>query len=59
MVLHRFGSSHDLAPIRHESRLKSLSEFNFFLKGHELLTRRVHEGMLYFSNQEGVLQMDF
>ena len=54
MVLHRFAISHDLAPIRHESRLKSLYEFKFLVKGHELLTRRVHEGMLCFSNQ-GVL----
>jgi hypothetical protein len=52
MVLHRFAISNDLAPIRHESRLKSLCEFKFLLKGHELLTRRVHEGMLCFSNQE-------
>ena len=55
MVLRRFAISHDLAPIRDESRLKSLYEFMFLLKGQELLTHRVHEGMLCFSNQEGVL----
>ena len=59
MVLHRFAISHDVAPIRHESRLKSLYEFKFVLKGQELLTHRVHEEMLCFSNQEGVLEMDF
>ena len=30
MVLHRFAISHDLAPIRHESRLKSFTNSNFF-----------------------------
>jgi len=54
-VLQRFAISHDFAPFRHESRLESLHEFKFLLKGHELLTRRVHVGMLCFSNQDGVV----
>jgi hypothetical protein len=59
--LHRFAISRDLAPFHHESRLKLLDEFKNLLKGHELLTRRVHEGMLRFSNhfrwtsEQGVL----
>jgi hypothetical protein len=55
------AKSRDLAPFHHESRLKLLDEFKILLKGHELLTRRVHEGTLCFSNhfrwtsEQGVL----
>ena len=59
MMLHRFAIFHDLAPFRHESRLKSLHKFKFLLEGHELHTRRVHEGMLWFSNRlDGLLKLD-